>query len=369
MTKLIEGLQEHDLDDLVLPLVSIDEYEPKTGDDKDVIVVGWFVNDEKPARDLERFVEKGDYDVLDTETSPAPNPEGYYLVFAEFLRNDRFPDNLLSLLNSMANLTNIKQWQFKPLHDDEIYDLDVDNIREHIELDPEKIGSAEKGEDELVDKEEAAETEHKEMSESIEKQINEMTGYRPGHAIPNPAKVGQHANDPAYGDWSYTIVNPQGEEEVVDDSQDSASQAKSAMREYVKMMNHGDTEGNSELAMQTGMGHGLQAYNDIIGSPMGEAAILTFLKPSLANNVRLQNNKLIIERLGQKQTVTVVGFGNADELYEKFGFANLPLRLDEDARAEVNKLAFYLGHNFAIDAFDKYIAISSINDTMLLINR
>jgi hypothetical protein len=355
MTELMEGLQEHDLDDLLLPLVSIDEYEPKTGDDKDVIVVGWFVDDEKPARDLERFIEKGDNEILDTETSPAPNPEGYYLVFVEFLRNEQFPENLISVLGTLGNLTNVKEWQFKPLHQDEIFDINEENIKEHIELDPEEIGTTEKGEEEL---------EHKEMGESVE-HLNEIVGWRPGRVIPNPYKTGANAENPEYGDWCYTVINPAGKEEVIDDCQYTAPEAKQAMRGYVQMMNRGNDEGRSEAAMQAGMGHGIQGYNDY----MGEAEILAFFKPSLNSNVTVRGNQIVLERLGHKKLVTAIAFGSADELYEKFNFKEMPLRLDEDARNEANKLAFYLGNDFGVDAFDKYLAISGANNIMLLVAR
>ena len=74
--KLKEGMRENDLDDLVLPLITIDEYVSKIGDDKEVIVVGFFVEDEDPANDLSRFIDRSVTNILDTDVSPVPNEEG-----------------------------------------------------------------------------------------------------------------------------------------------------------------------------------------------------------------------------------------------------------------------------------------------------
>ena len=66
-SKLDEGLRENDLDDLVLPTITIDDFEPKSGDDDEVVVVTFRAKDDEPANDLASFIEKGSHDILDTE--------------------------------------------------------------------------------------------------------------------------------------------------------------------------------------------------------------------------------------------------------------------------------------------------------------
>ena len=53
------GLKYNDLRDTILPMVSVDEYEPKSGDANEIIVVAFFANDQGPADDLDDFIEKG----------------------------------------------------------------------------------------------------------------------------------------------------------------------------------------------------------------------------------------------------------------------------------------------------------------------
>jgi hypothetical protein len=109
MTNLFEGLKEGDLEDLVLPLISIDEYESKLDDDS--IVVAFYVSDREPAQDLNRFLQKGASAVLDTDVSPAPNEDGYYMVFVELLRDQKMPSKLISTLESLEGLTGLTSWK------------------------------------------------------------------------------------------------------------------------------------------------------------------------------------------------------------------------------------------------------------------
>ncbi len=134
--KLNEGMREGDLDDLVLPLLSIDEYVSKIGDDKEVIVVGFFVEDEDPANDLSRFIDRSVTNILDTDVSPAPNEEGYFLVFLEVKRDEKFVNLLLQVLDEISNLVNIKKWTFKVHKDKTIHDLGKKNLEDKVNTDP-----------------------------------------------------------------------------------------------------------------------------------------------------------------------------------------------------------------------------------------
>lgn len=140
MTNITEGLQTHDLDYLIMPLISIDEYESKI-DDRKAIVVGFYVTDSDPANELSKFIEKGVVPVLDTEVSPAPTEDGYYLVFIEMDRDDKFVKNILKLTDSITNLTNIDSWEFSPYHsdDDENFPLTAKDLKQQINLDPESV--------------------------------------------------------------------------------------------------------------------------------------------------------------------------------------------------------------------------------------
>ena len=87
--KLDEGLKPNDLEHLILDKVSLDEFEPKSGESKNILVMGLYAVDEEPARDLSRFIERGYIDVIDTEVSPGPDEDSNYMVFVEIDKNNQ----------------------------------------------------------------------------------------------------------------------------------------------------------------------------------------------------------------------------------------------------------------------------------------
>jgi len=131
--RLIENLFPGDLNDLVLPLISIDEFESKI-DDQRIIVVAFFVFDKAPAEDLCAYIEKSNIATMDTEVSPATTSEGYYIVFVELKRDKKFPKELVDLVSQIDNLVNIDNWHFKVYQNPKIYDLTKSNLENQVEL-------------------------------------------------------------------------------------------------------------------------------------------------------------------------------------------------------------------------------------------
>lgn len=129
---LNEGLKEGDLENLVLPLISIDEYESKLDDDS--IVVGFFVGDKDPAADLNRFIQKGHVEILDTDVSPAPNESGQFMVFVEMLRDHDFPKKILDIVESLSGLTENTDWQCVVYGDETPQPLTLEYLEANVRL-------------------------------------------------------------------------------------------------------------------------------------------------------------------------------------------------------------------------------------------
>ena len=126
-----------DLAGTVLPEVSIDEFEPKAGDEKDVIVVAFYLNDEGPAADLNTFIQRGFIDTLDIEVSPNTDEEGRYLVFVEMLRDDTFPQKFLALLKDVENAAGDMDWAIRTYYSgDAEFDIDNPELFNYLILDP-----------------------------------------------------------------------------------------------------------------------------------------------------------------------------------------------------------------------------------------
>lgn len=124
--KIFEGMWAGDLEDLVQPLVSVDEYESKI--DNTAIAIGFYVNDRDAADDLNRFIQKSSVPILDSDVSPAPDAKGYYIVFAELQMNDRFAKNLMELCGEVGSLSGVDNWQAKVRGTPQAIKLDSDKI-------------------------------------------------------------------------------------------------------------------------------------------------------------------------------------------------------------------------------------------------
>lgn len=117
------GLRHLELSGMVLPLISIDEFEPKMGSTEEVIVISFFCKDELPAFDLDEFIDKSVVEFLDSEVSPNPNEDGLYLVFIEFKRQPNFWIKLYDLVKDIENVTDKINWKVQPYLVDQLYDL------------------------------------------------------------------------------------------------------------------------------------------------------------------------------------------------------------------------------------------------------
>lgn len=129
---IVEGLKEGDLDNLVGDTISIDEYESKIDDS--AIVVGFYVFYKDPALDLNKFIQKIDIDIIDTDVSPAPTEDGYYIVFVELERNKKLYDNIISLVDTVSNLSGIDAWFFTSYNNKNKQELNIDNLKNSVDI-------------------------------------------------------------------------------------------------------------------------------------------------------------------------------------------------------------------------------------------
>ena len=136
------SLKNGDLKNTVLPIISIDEFEPKAGDEKNVIVVAFYLQDEDPADDLNTFIQRGFVDTLDVEVSPSTDEEGRYLVFVEMARDETFPRKFKALVEDVENLTGKQDWKIKTYYSgDTEFNIDDPVLDSYMILNPEEYVS------------------------------------------------------------------------------------------------------------------------------------------------------------------------------------------------------------------------------------
>ena len=131
------GLQTGDLKDTMLKKVSIDEYEPKTGDASEVLVLGFSLRESTQGQDLYNFLNSSIFEIRDVEVSPNPNPDNYYMVFVEIDRNENVLENIRNIVKDVENISGKLPWTGKTHLNDEYLPLFDEGISEFVITDPE----------------------------------------------------------------------------------------------------------------------------------------------------------------------------------------------------------------------------------------
>lgn len=128
------SLQPNDLKNYVSEIFTIDSYKSKMGQDKEIAVLAFEVQDQEPAKDLMNFIEKGYSFVLDADVSTGENRKGKYDVFVEIERNRRLPDRIDDLLEEITKLTGIQEWRFRYYKNVDSHAFDRDVIENIVPL-------------------------------------------------------------------------------------------------------------------------------------------------------------------------------------------------------------------------------------------
>ena len=140
MRKLVEGLKRNELDHLVDNTIHFDEYNSKMGRDDAVVTASFKVKFREPALDLVSFLESG-YDwILDADISSGEVQDGQYIVFLEMQRSPKNYSQIMSMLDDIQNITNIKSddWRFKWYKQSQYMPLTKENLEENLPDTPSK---------------------------------------------------------------------------------------------------------------------------------------------------------------------------------------------------------------------------------------
>jgi hypothetical protein len=136
MQQLNESLEPRDMENQILPVVCVDKYKSKIGDDDSLVVLSFTVKQSAVAEDLSEWFEKG-YDwIIDAESSPGEIADSRYLVFVEMNRRSSVPDRVVELLEDMETLTGLNSTDWEVEIDGENYPADPEVIRSKLILSP-----------------------------------------------------------------------------------------------------------------------------------------------------------------------------------------------------------------------------------------
>jgi hypothetical protein len=128
-----EGLRSGDLKYMISNYISIDQYTSKLDDDN--ITVAFFCNEREVAEDLQDFIEKIYYiEIRDIEISDSMTKDNKYILFVEFERNIVFPKIIMDVIDSVNQLANNINWQFKTFNMKNKEVLSLDNLKKYVRL-------------------------------------------------------------------------------------------------------------------------------------------------------------------------------------------------------------------------------------------
>ena len=128
------SLQPNDLENYVSEIFTIDSYKSKMGQDKEIAVLAFEVQDQEPAKDLMNFIEKGYNFVLDADVSIGENRKGKYDVFVEIERNRKLPTRIDDILEEVGKLTNISEWKYRYYKNIESKPFDITTAESEVPL-------------------------------------------------------------------------------------------------------------------------------------------------------------------------------------------------------------------------------------------
>jgi hypothetical protein len=130
--QLNEGLRTNDLKDMVSEIFTVDQYKSKMGEDKDIVVLGFRVEDKHPAIDLMEFIERGYKFILDADMSSGEEHDGKYQVFVELERTPNLPKQVSSLIEGISQLCDCWDWKFKYHYNKEVLPFTEETLLSHV---------------------------------------------------------------------------------------------------------------------------------------------------------------------------------------------------------------------------------------------
>jgi hypothetical protein len=137
MSKFVlrENLRPGDLIDLINPLIEIDRYSPKLGEDKDTVVICFKAETADSAVDLGAYLEWSTKAIQDVEVSDAADKEGRYHVYIELTRLPGLSEKIMNIVEDCEHITSKQEWKFVGM-DGQRRDLTMANLNYYVIQDP-----------------------------------------------------------------------------------------------------------------------------------------------------------------------------------------------------------------------------------------
>jgi hypothetical protein len=129
---LVEGLDHLDFQNQIIPTVSVDEYEARSGENDEIITFSFVVKGKAVGEDFCDWLIKG-YDYInDAEVSEGELMANRFVVFVETNRRSKAPERLLEILEDLETLTGLPLNQWKIKINGEEYEPNLNTLKQHM---------------------------------------------------------------------------------------------------------------------------------------------------------------------------------------------------------------------------------------------
>ena len=122
---------------MVKRVFGIDSYKSKIGNDEEIVVLSFVVEQEDPAKDLENFIEMGYDFVLDADVTPGETDDGHYIVFVELERGRHLVEQILEIVDGISKLTGLDNMRFRYFKNFRSHDVNEKELVEFVPMDKE----------------------------------------------------------------------------------------------------------------------------------------------------------------------------------------------------------------------------------------
>ena len=140
LNQIFEDMAKHgDLKGMVLPKISIDQYESKAGRNASIIPVALYAKNANVAQDIRNFIERGEIELVDAEVAPNPDEQGHWVVFIEFERNRLFWECFFGVIDQVEHLIGKPlKWEVRVLYSKTVFTLDDPKLKLAVATTPYK---------------------------------------------------------------------------------------------------------------------------------------------------------------------------------------------------------------------------------------
>lgn len=174
---LNESLRQNDLEYLVSPYVSVDQYTSKIKSDN--ITIAFFCNQLEVAKDLVDFLEKlYPIEISDIEIAETLTEDNKNIVYVELERNQLFPKVLIDIIDSIDFLINcdVEDWDFITFGMKDKQKLSHEAIEKNVRLVPLEIKDMD-----VKTEKPAEESKEEPVKESVEDKSIDKEEYEHGY--------------------------------------------------------------------------------------------------------------------------------------------------------------------------------------------